>query len=147
MTWLILMLAVAAAMVLFREALGRELVRVVETAPWRRLAVLAVVLFLAWISLQTFHVGVMAPLSGDSLTIVFDYAFAYADLLVALAIAVLNRQARQLVGRLIDFARFAAHRTMRRAGRARRTPARPRRRTPDRDEPEPDPFGAVLAFT
>jgi hypothetical protein len=136
-TQLILMLALAAAMALFREPLGRELVRVVETVHWKRMAALAVVLFLMWVSLQTFHVGFVAPLTGDTLTILFDYAVAYADLLVALAVAVLNRQTRQLIGRVIDRARLAFHPAVRRAARARRAPARPRRRPPDRDEPEP----------
>jgi hypothetical protein len=144
MTYLILMLALAAAMALFREPLGRELVRVVQTVHWKRLAALAVVLFLMWVSLQTFHVGVVAPLTGDSLTILFDYAFAYADLLVALAVAVLNRQARQLVVRLIDLAGPAVQLMLRRTARARRAPARLRRRPPDREEPEP--WGGDLVF-
>ena len=120
--------------------------RFVETVHWKRLAVLAVVLFLVWVSLQTFHVGFVAPLTGDTATILFDYAFAYADLLIAVAVAMLNRQTRQLIGRVIDLARPAVQLMLRRAGRARRSPARPRRRLPERDEPEPGAFGGVLAF-
>jgi hypothetical protein len=123
MTGLILMLAVAGAMALFREAL-----------------------FLAWISLQTFHVGFVAPLTGDTLGPLFDLAFAYADILIAVAIAVLNRRTRQLLVRLVAFARFAGHLVMRRAGGARRAPAAPRRRPPDRDEPEPAAWGGVFSF-
>ena len=146
MTGLILMLAVAAAMALFREPLGRGLVGAVEAVPWRRLAVLAIVLFLAWISLQTFHVGFVAPLTGDTLAPLFDLAFAYADLLIAVAIAVLNRRTRRLLARLVDIARFAGHLGMRRASRAHRAPAKPRRRPLDGDEPEPAAWGGVLAF-
>jgi hypothetical protein len=145
MTGLILMLAVAAAMALFREPLGRGLVKLAETVPWRRLAGLAVVLFLAWVSLQTFHVGFVAPLTGDTLAPLFDLAFGYADLLIAVAVAMLNRRTRELFGRVIDLARPAVHRVMR-ARRARREPARPRRRLPDRDEPEPGVFGGRLGF-
>ena len=147
MTGLILMLAVAGAMALFREPLGRGLVRVVETVPWRRLAVLAIVLFLAWISLQTFHVGFVAPLTGDTLAPLFDLAFAYADLLIAVAIATLDRRTRRLFARLFDLARVTGHLAMRRAGRARRAPAKPGRRLPDRDDPEPAAWDGVLAFS
>jgi hypothetical protein len=145
MTGLILMLAVAGAMALFREPLGRGLVRLVEAMPWRRLAVLAVVLFLMWVSLQTFHVGFVAPLTGDTLGPLFDLAFGYADLVIAVAVAVLNRQTRLLLGRLIDLAGLTV-RKITPTGRARRAPARPRRRLPDRDEPEPGVFDPLVAF-
>jgi alkylated DNA nucleotide flippase Atl1 len=74
-------------------------------------------------------------------------AFAYGDLWIGLAAALLSRQTRQALGRLTDLARFVGHRVVRRAGRANRAPARPRRRPPDREEPEPAAWGGVLAFT
>jgi hypothetical protein len=74
----------------------------------------------------------------------FD-ASAYADLAIGLAAMVLNRRVRLMLGRVIDLGRSATHRVMR-ARQTPRAPRRPRRRLPDRDEPEPAGFRKVLAF-
>jgi len=153
MTGLILMLAVAAAMALLRESLGRGLFVLVRGVDKKRLAMLAVVLFLVWALLHQIHL-ILGPIPGDALVALFDsstYAAlfdvsAYADLAVGLAAMVLSERTRRMIGHLIDLVRPIVDRLMRRAGRARRSPARLRRRLPDRDEPEPEAFGGVLAF-
>ena len=154
MTSLILMLAVAAAMVLLREPLGRGLVRFAECVDRKRLVMLAALLLLVWALLHNIQI-VAGPISGDGLVALFDTstyaalfdATTYADLMIGLAAIVLSERARRLLGRVIDFARLALQPLVRRSSRAPRTPARPRRRFPDRDEPEPGVFGARLAFT
>ena len=143
MTYLIVMLAVAAAMVLFREPLGRGLVRAAGAVDWKWAVILAILALAVWGIVH--HVQAPVAIEGDALAGLFD-TFAYGDLLIGLAAALLSRQVRQLPGRLIDLARPAVQLMLRRAGRARRAPARPRRRPPDRDEPEPGAFGGVLTF-
>jgi hypothetical protein len=152
MTGLILMLAVAGAMALFREPLGRGLVRLVEIADWKRAPMVVILLLLVWALLH--HVQLVAgPVSGEGLATLFDAstyaalfdATTYADLAIGLAAAVLSGRTRQLAGRLIDLVRPAVHRTMQ-AARARRAAARPRRQPADRDEPEPAAFCGFLAI-
>jgi len=152
MTGLILMLAVATAMILFREPLGRGLVGFVKTVDRKRLVILAVLLFLVWALLHQVQI-VAGPISGDGLVALFDtstYAAlfdtsAYTDLVIGLAAAVLSRRTRLMLGRLIDLVRPAVHRVMNRTSRARRAPARPRRPLADSDEPEPQ-FCGILAL-
>jgi hypothetical protein len=153
MTGLILMLAVAAAMALFREPLGRGLVRFVETVDRKRLMMLVVLLFLVWALLHQIQI-VAGPISGDSLVALFDTstyaalfdATTYADLAIGLAAALLNQRTRQWLSRMVDLARLALHPVRRGAARARRTQAKPRHRPSDGDEPEPRSIGGVLAF-
>ncbi len=136
MTWLILTLAMAAAMALLREPLGHALVRFV-TVHGKSLAVAALLLLLLWIAVQNAHQGLAAPMGAGDLAALFD-SFAYTDLLIGVAVAAFNRQTRQLIGRVLDLARVAVRGVARVAGRARRTraPARPRRAPPP-DEPDP----------
>jgi hypothetical protein len=150
MTYLILMLVVAAAMVLWRRPLGRGLVEAVGAIDWKWAVILAILTFAAW---GVVH-QLQAPtaITGDPVAGLFD-TFAYGDLLITygdlllgVAVAVLNRQARQLLGRAADLTRLLVHATMRRAARVRRAPARRRRRPPDQDEPEPATWGRGLAF-
>jgi hypothetical protein len=152
MTSLILMMVVAAAMVLLREPLGRGLMQLAGAVDRKRLAMFVVLLFLAWALLH--HVQLLiGPVPGDAIVALFDTstyaalfdASAYADLAIGLAAALLNRRACLMLGRLIELGRGVVHRVMQ-AGRARRAPPRPRRRLPDRDEPEPGVFGALPAF-
>jgi hypothetical protein len=153
MTGLILMLAVAAAMILFREPLGRGLVRFVEAVDRKRLVMLVVLLFLVWALVHQIQI-VAGPISGDGLVALFDTstyaalfdASTYADLAIGLAAAVLNQRTRRMLGRMVDLARLALHPVMRGAARARRTQARPRHWPSDADEPEPRSAGGVLAF-
>jgi hypothetical protein len=153
MTSLILMLAVAAAMVLFREPLGRGLVRLVEAVDKRRLVMLVVLLFLVWALLHQIQI-VAGPITSDGLVALFDTstyaalfdATTYADLMIGVAAAVLDQRTRRLLVRMAGSVRRAVHRVMGRATRARRAPSRPSRRLPDRDEPEPALDNGVLAF-
>jgi hypothetical protein len=152
MTGLILMLAVAAAMALLREPLGRGLFALVRRLDRKRLALMVVLLFLVWALLH--HVQVVAgPITGDGLAVLLDPATyvalfdasAYVDLAIGVAALVLDRRTRQMLGRVFDLARSIFQRAMGRTGRARRTPARLRRRPPDRDEPDPGVFDGVMA--
>jgi hypothetical protein len=150
MTYLILMLAVAAAVVLWRKALGRGLVEAIGAIDWKWAVILAILMVAAWGIVH--HVQAPIAITGDPVAGLFDtftygdLLITYGDLLVGVAVAVMNRQMRQLLDRAADLTRLLIHSTMRRAARARRAPARPRRRPPDRDEPEPAGWGGVLAF-
>ena len=150
MTYLIMMLAVAAAMVLFREPLGRALARAVGAIDWRWAVILALLAVCAWGILH--HVQAPISVTGDALTGLFDtFAYsdlliAYSDLAIAAAVALLNRRTLQMVGRLAVLAGIAAHRVIRRAARAVRAPAKPRCGPPDPDEPEPGAWGAIFAL-
>jgi hypothetical protein len=152
MSGLILMLAVATAMVLFREPLGRGLVQLAGAIDRKRLAMFVVLLFLVWALLHQVQI-MIGPISGDALVALFDTstyaalfdASAYADLAIGLAAALLSRRTRLMLARLIGLVRRPVHRVIQ-VARARRTPTRPRRQAPDPDEPEPDGFRGILAF-
>ena len=153
MTYLLLMLTVAAAMVLFRGPLGRGLVRIAEAVDRKRLVMLVVLLFLVWALLHQVQI-VAGPITGDSLVALFDTstyaalfdATTYADLMIGVAAAVLDQRTRRLLVRMAGAVRRAGHRVIGRAVRARRAPSRPGRQLPDGDEPEPAFDNFVLSF-
>jgi len=141
MTYLILALAVAAAMALFREPLGRTVVWAARIIDWKWAVILAILMFAVWGVLQHVQGPFSAPAASD-LVALFD-TVTYGDLLIGMTVAILNRQTRQLLGRVVDAVRIAGQLIGRRAGRAGRTPARPRRRLPDREEPESAVWAAL----
>jgi hypothetical protein len=145
MTGLMLMLVMAAAMALFREPLGRGLTKAVDAFDWRWAILVALLVLGVWLIVHNPHANTGVFLTGDSIAALFD-TVTYGDLLIGVTVAILNRQTRQVLGRVADFARLAGLLLMRQAGRVRavRTRAKPRRRTPDREEPEPGLFGGVF---
>ncbi|HEY4032125.1 MAG TPA: hypothetical protein VGM25_17395 [Caulobacteraceae bacterium] len=146
MTHLILMLAVAVAMALFREPLGQALVWVVRAVDWKWAAILVILTVGVWSLLRHVQGPAVAPIAGDGLTALLD-VFAYTDVLVGATLALLDRQARQLTGRVAAVVRIVVGRGVRLVARGRRSPIGPRRRPPDRDEPEPAIFGGILLFS
>lgn len=148
MTYLILMLMVAAAMMLFCEPLGRALVKAMDAINWKWAVLLALLMLLIWGILH--HVQAPISVTGDALSGMFDtfaygdILFTYADLVLGAAVVLLSRQSRHLLSRTVGLARLAAHRVVRRASRAARTHAKPRLPPPDPEEPEG--FGGLPAY-
>lgn len=134
MVHLLPLLAVALAMALLREPLGRALTALVDQHG-KALVIIAVLLLLAWIAAHNAQLGLATPI-GD-VAALFD-SFAYADLFIGAAVAVFNRQTRQLAGSLVDLVRAAGRVIVRSAGRGRRTRVSGKpRRAPLPEEPDP----------